>query len=65
MVIPASNFMLPEEVLLEEAMRHLDCSWGTLVINQDGPSSVPMPKDSTNPTQQDQLALAPHEDALC
>ena len=44
-VIPAGDFVLPEEVLLEEAMRHLTCSLGAVGISQDNPSSVPIPRD--------------------
>ncbi|KFQ93919.1 hypothetical protein Y956_06026, partial [Nipponia nippon] len=44
-VIPASAIVLPEEVLLEEARRRLDCSLRAVGISQDGPSSIPMPRD--------------------
>uniref|UniRef100_A0A8D0EN78 Uncharacterized protein n=1 Tax=Strix occidentalis caurina TaxID=311401 RepID=A0A8D0EN78_STROC len=46
---PTGSIMLSEEVLLEEAIRNLDCSLGAVGINQDGPSSIPMPRDPTIP----------------
>ena len=49
MVIPASNILLPEKVLLEAAMRCLDCSLGAVAISQDSPSSVPMSREPTIP----------------
>lgn len=46
-MIPAGDIVLPGDVLLAEAMRHLDCSLEAVGISQDGPSS--MPSDPTIP----------------
>ncbi|XP_035204238.1 LOW QUALITY PROTEIN: proline-rich protein 22 [Oxyura jamaicensis] len=39
---------LPEEVLLEEAMRLFDCSLGAGEGSQDSPSSVPIPEEPSD-----------------
>ncbi|XP_068518115.1 proline-rich protein 22 [Anas acuta] len=45
---PESPMLLPEEVLLEEAMRLFDCSLGAGECSQDSPSSVPIPEDPSD-----------------
>ncbi|KAI6072406.1 Proline-rich protein 22 [Aix galericulata] len=45
---PESPMSLPEEVLLEEAMRLFDCSLGAGECSQDSPSSVPIPEDPSD-----------------
>ncbi|PKU37559.1 proline-rich protein 22-like [Limosa lapponica baueri] len=49
MVVPPGDTVLPEDVLLEEAMRHLDCRLGAVGISQDSPSSIPTPWDLSSP----------------
>lgn len=43
-----SPMLLPEEVLLEEAMRLFDCSLGAGECSQGSPSSVPIPEDPSD-----------------
>lgn len=46
-MIPASNIVLSEKVMLEEAMRCLDCSLGAVGISWHSLSSISMPRDPT------------------
>ncbi|XP_040393921.1 proline-rich protein 22 [Cygnus olor] len=60
------DMSLPEEVLLEEAMRLFDCSLGAGAGSQDSPSSVPIPEDpsvtnSSNPCYDISSLLLPEE----